>query len=134
MMRPFAISMLCCVLLLTPVAGAWAAPSYTYWPGFTGRVVSMMWPADVSKASDRSLTLVVRIAKDPKARPVAYDSAFHAICQRHRTDLLRAARKLSPDTDWRVKVRITWPVAQTDGVGVALFRNKALLLSNCRPA
>lgn len=118
-------------LLLLSEAGQAGTP-YRYWPGFSGKVSSVLWPADPSAAEDRMLTLVIRIDSDPQVEENVYKAAFHAACQRHRPEMLRLARRVSPDNDWRVRIRFDWPVASSGGVEVTVRRDQTLWLSNCR--
>ena len=134
-MRKIAQSVIVCLgLVLFQSAGAWAGTVYTYWPGFVGKVGSVLWPADAGHAADRYLTLVIEMSRDPRAGPKAFDAAFHAACQRHRPELLRLARRVSPDNDWRVRVRFSWPVSSAGGVTVVERSDRAMWLSTCRDA
>ncbi|MEX0309224.1 MAG: hypothetical protein AB3N17_03165 [Tateyamaria sp.] len=119
----------CCL-----AAPAYTQTTYTYWPGFSGTVTQFLVPLDASKADNRYLTLKINLAKAPKASDVAFKSAFHAACQRHRSDLVSASAKVSRHSDWRVKATFQWSLSASNGVTVFERMHRFMWLSNCRAA
>jgi hypothetical protein len=113
---------------------AFAVGKRTYWPGFNGSISQFLVPLDAAKPKDRFLTLKIQLSAEPKANTAAFDSAFHAVCQTHRGNLLKSAQKISLHNDWRVKAVFLWPSRSTssNGVTVNMNKHKFMWLSNCR--
>ncbi|KIN62042.1 hypothetical protein Z946_898 [Sulfitobacter noctilucicola] len=125
------LAILTIILMMVLNSHANASGAYTYWPGFKGSVSNLQWPLEADTAKARYLTLKISLGKRPKAKPVAYDSAFHAVCQRHQGELRKAARRISPHNDWRVKVMFQWPSPETRSP-VNFHEFRYMWLSNCR--
>lgn len=104
----------------------------TYTPGFKGTLSQFTVPLEAEKPVDQYLELKITFEEKPKEKSTTYDIAFHAVCQFHQGDLLRAARKLSPYSDWRVKVTFFWPVSSSDGITMLFGEYKFMWISNCR--
>ncbi len=126
------IALGCVVSVLATAASA--SGEHTYWPGFTGRVTRVMYPVSSDLPKDRTISMTVVLASKPRAKPVIYDNALHAVCQRHQADLLKASKTMSLHSDWRVKVTFQSPSTSAKGISIAHIRSKQMWIANCRSA
>ncbi len=90
-----------------------AAEPVNYWPGFKGRVHKFDAPLYAERPEDRYLKLKIRLPKNPDALRHDFESAFRNACLHHQRDLLRTARTLNADGDWRVKITFDWLISET---------------------